>query len=144
MTLTLSLSLAAIAIFFVILMARPRLLLLPIHVIGAVWAGFRPLFGLPIQLRDYLSSATVAKRLDALHSMTDVAVKLYATGSDFRPAAREILGKVMVDFGIRPNFEEPARPKSFSEGRVAQVANIVNDGNAVKREKAATAGDEGA
>lgn len=100
-----------------------RRIFLPFVLLYSAVKWVKVVLSIPDALRDYLVSASW------MH-YAQIAAALHDSNSAFRPAAREIYGRVVAGCGIRPeagSFELP-KEDSYSAGQVAAAASIAAGG----------------
>lgn len=88
---------AVLASGILLLLLRPWLALLP-FVMALDW--LRKLFAVPANINKALAYFALEKDAAAYAHHTTAAAHLWSAGPEFRPAAREIFGRVIAGYGI--------------------------------------------
>ena len=91
--------LSLLAAFVLALILRPWLVLLPFLV---TFSWIKKVFAIPGNLNKVLSYYVLEKDSAALEHHAAVAAALWSAGQAFRPAAREVFGRVTAGYGIAP------------------------------------------
>ena len=122
-----------------VLLYRPRLLLLPIVVGFAAWSWFKVLLSFPVLIREYLLAATLEKNAAGLAAHAQVAATLWGANTEFRPVARELIGRVVAGYGIglpknddEENDASPAEDPFVAMQRGAAISAVANSQKAAK------------
>lgn len=116
----------------VIGLARPRLLLMPVVALFATWGWLKTILLLPVNFHEWLVASALEKNATALAAHAQAAAALWMANTEFRPAAREVFGRVVMGYGIRPSAPPPLLDEhppadAFDQSRVmAAAAGVQN------------------
>lgn len=115
---------------------RPRLvvalLLFPFSIFGGVWRQAKRLWNLPENISKWLAYSVLEKDANSLKHHAETASAFWSAGPEFRPAARELLNRVLAGYGIRPAESEdmdpaPGNGDAFAQARVNAAAKAVTE-----------------